>query len=257
MMHELNYHDKSLFLTLTYNDEKLPPGGTLCKRHVQLFLKSIRQAIWPRTLRYYIAGEYGSKSERPHYHGILFGVGLDEEDRRTVIRHWQYCDWEVKSIRENSFGVVNHDTVRYVAQYIDKKLYGDEAIKKFDERGLERPFNLQSKGLGLLWAKENRETIEEFRLTYKGRKCTVPRYYLKKLEISEERKKKESEEAEIKEVEKLIGLSYTDDELYRVMPSNEYIKYERERREKAVQACRNRECKDKLKERELNTPIKA
>ena len=60
---EQSYSDWSLFVTLTYAPEYLPycPGGKpgFNKRHLQLFLKSLRKSIGVKSLRYYIISEYG------------------------------------------------------------------------------------------------------------------------------------------------------------------------------------------------------
>lgn len=75
------------FITLTYEESKLPrvneetgefmPFGTLCKSDVQKFMKRLRkvQAKFSKeVLRYYLVGEYGTKTDRAHYHIILFNV---------------------------------------------------------------------------------------------------------------------------------------------------------------------------------------
>lgn len=68
-------HSESSFLTLTYDDDHLPAGGTLVPRDVQLFIKRLRKFIEPLKLRYFFVGEYGDKTWRPHYHAALFGIG--------------------------------------------------------------------------------------------------------------------------------------------------------------------------------------
>ena len=89
MLMEQTQHQESAFVTLTYNDENLPWAHneendlwipTLVKSHCQKWIKSVRQKAMhlDRPLRYFAAGEYGTKGERkinPHYHIILFGTG--------------------------------------------------------------------------------------------------------------------------------------------------------------------------------------
>lgn len=106
---EAQYHDKNIFLTLTYNDKWLPypfevncdsetayevskliPGfdveksdlnsaiHPLVKRHLQLFIKRLRKHFPEQRIRYFACGEYGPKNMRPHYHLILFGLDLPD-----------------------------------------------------------------------------------------------------------------------------------------------------------------------------------
>lgn len=64
------------FVTLTYDEEKMPRladgRGTLVPTDVQLWLKKLRRQYEPLKFRFFCVGEYGSKTERPHYHLILF-----------------------------------------------------------------------------------------------------------------------------------------------------------------------------------------
>lgn len=105
-------HASSVFITLTYDDAHLPPGGTLVRSDYVNFLKRFRAYIAPRQIRYYFVGEYGDTSERPHYHAILFGVSPKDEDALRSA-------WPLGHIM---LGEVNIKTIRYTAGYIQKKL---------------------------------------------------------------------------------------------------------------------------------------
>ena len=102
---EAKSHQQSIFITLTYAEEFQPTCvdpesgqvlGTLEKPPLQAFLKAIqRQAstIQPPTSypgkpgRYYACAEYGTKTARPHYHAILFG--LDMTWLETIEHTWK------------------------------------------------------------------------------------------------------------------------------------------------------------------------
>lgn len=85
---EIEYENasSSYFVTLTYDDAKLPLGNcsdslgnsfiapVVCKRDIQLFLKRLRKSHPHSKIRYFIVSEYGPRTLRPHYHGILFGL---------------------------------------------------------------------------------------------------------------------------------------------------------------------------------------
>jgi hypothetical protein len=73
IMLEAQEHAENTFLTLSYNDENLPEDGSVVPRHVTLFMKRLRQHYAHERIRYYAVGEYGDRSERPHYHIALFG----------------------------------------------------------------------------------------------------------------------------------------------------------------------------------------
>lgn len=89
MMLEGFLHAESTFLTLTYDDEHLPPDLSLDPQHTTLWIKRFREQFriaieaenasygvaQPTTMRFYLVGEYGDTTLRPHYHAALFGVG--------------------------------------------------------------------------------------------------------------------------------------------------------------------------------------
>ena len=94
-------HDKvcrsSYFLTLTYDTSSVPITDglymTLCKRDTQLFWKRLRKKLHSygcdQKISYYLVGEYGTKSERPHYHAIVFDLP-DLYNLAQIIREeWQ------------------------------------------------------------------------------------------------------------------------------------------------------------------------
>jgi len=156
-MLESYLHDSASFVTLTYSDENLPFSEDmypiLCKRDVQLWLKRLRKRFANKEIRYYLAGEYGPKTRRPHYHVILFGLSPDELDP-----DWFYFDGKSGPFKPNycrntplyqtwELGVVhigeaNRHSIQYCAGYVTKKI-----TRKGD--GLEPEFQLMSRRPGL------------------------------------------------------------------------------------------------------------
>jgi len=126
IMLEAAGHEHNTFLTLTYNDENLPENGTLIPRDLTLFLKRLRAKVG-EGIRYYAVGEYGDKSERPHYHAAMFGL---QGCRRTVTspnRKGYCCDiCELLSQlwgKGNVFsGTLTSESAGYIAGYVTKKL---------------------------------------------------------------------------------------------------------------------------------------
>lgn len=76
----------SSFITLTYSPENMPEDGKLSVRHLQLFFKRLRKAL-PHSIRYFACGEYGGKTNRPHYHALVFGLPCPVGDWLT--ERWQ------------------------------------------------------------------------------------------------------------------------------------------------------------------------
>ena len=214
LWHELAYHDKSVFLTLTYSDVHLPDNESLRLRDLQLYFKRLRKVLGKRRIKYFACGEYGSDKDRPHYHAIIYGVGLDRNDKRIMRECWPYCDWTVESIKRKSFGVVTPKSINYVAGYIHSKLSGKMAIEQYDETGREPVFRLISQGIGKQFALDNQEQIREnMCITQFGSKLTIPRYYINKLELDTEPLKDASIYVEAETVEHYTGLNITHKDL--------------------------------------------
>ncbi len=157
MILELADHDKAIFLTLTYNNENLPISDmgfpTLSKRDIQLFLKRLRKKFPDHKIRFYLAGEYGSKTHRPHYHAIIYGIGIDSFSDtyfrgNNEIGQPFYSSQILESIWSKGFVLFSEVTWRtcnYVARYVLKKQQQVE-----DSDGVCcLPFNLSSRKPGI------------------------------------------------------------------------------------------------------------
>ncbi len=140
----------------------LPPA-TLNVRDTQLFFKRLRKAFPGRRIRYFLAGEYGPKSNRPHYHAIIFGLTLADFDDCAILK---YNDLGQLLFRSETFarvwgngycslGVVNWNTCSYVARYTMKKVYRDDDPSAYAD-GRVPPFCTMSRcpGIGLLHAED-------------------------------------------------------------------------------------------------------
>lgn len=119
-------HNESCFLTLTYDDKNLPVGGSLEPSHPQEWLKRLRQRIAPGKVRYYLAGEYGSVLERPHYHVVLFGFQSCAFGRSRYRLGIRNCCSSCDLVRDTwgkgfvELGELNSKTAQYVCKYVTK-----------------------------------------------------------------------------------------------------------------------------------------
>lgn len=148
LMLEGTQHKASCFVTLTYAPEKLPVGGSLLKRDLQLYFKRLRKIVG--RFRYFACGEYGENTARPHYHMILFGVGrpADHVDFGKKVCLCAVCSaW---SLDGTPIGHVHigHDTSRealqYTAGYVTKKV-----LKADELEGRQPEFSVMSRRPGI------------------------------------------------------------------------------------------------------------
>lgn len=108
-------YDNNTFLTLTYEDEKLPRDDQqtpiLYPYDTETWLKRFRKEYG--IFRYFLVGEYGNLNERPHYHAILFGVDPHAASP-LVDKTWKEGF--------NYIGEVNPKSAAYIAGYCLKKM---------------------------------------------------------------------------------------------------------------------------------------
>lgn len=186
IMHELPYWDYATFLTLTYDDDHIPSDFSIHKKDLQLFFKRLRinlsRAGYDSNIRYFSAGEYGENSCRPHYHSIIFGLdNLNDNHKEIVMKSWNNCQWD-KFQDELVFGTVTEDSSLYVASYVHKKYFGNYQKQIYQNNGLEPPFQLQSQGIGKLYAlSQARRLRNDPYCYYKDKRIRAPRYYIKQV----------------------------------------------------------------------------
>lgn len=144
---ESQCHEHSSFGTLTYDDDHVPwvldvdgaPVQSLRYRDVQLFFKRLRKS--GLDFRYFVCGEYGARTRRPHYHPVVFGPPVDEvEDAARAA--WSLCAPE-----RVQFEPMTPEGAAYVAGYTLKKLGGPDDYRLSPRQEPEKGRN--SLGLGL------------------------------------------------------------------------------------------------------------
>lgn len=121
LMLESLKHAHQSFVTLTYDNEHLPADGSLNPEHTRLWLMRLRSALLeysarnkipPIRIRYYLVGEYGDETHRPHYHLALFGIGSEFEE---IIA----STWGKGHVMCAEF---NLHTAQYICGYVTKKM---------------------------------------------------------------------------------------------------------------------------------------
>lgn len=123
--HEATIHAQNCFITLTYSDEYLPKDGALCYRDFQLFMKRLREK-YGEGIGFFMCGEYGEQTKRPHYHACIFGMDFSDKKKVRENHHgdeiWQSEELTTLwGLGHTELGSVTQKSAGYVARYVLKK----------------------------------------------------------------------------------------------------------------------------------------
>lgn len=214
IMHEAQLFDSNLFLTLTYDDEKLakldPPrrlDPSLNYRDYMLFMKRLRRSYSGvslvvnkkgrkvKPIRFFVAGEYGGLTKRPHFHSILFNTRFEDQERMfNGTYRSSICEllWRCGNV---VIGDVTAQSASYVAGYTLSKVYGQRAAEFYEdvvdvrtgELSSRRPEFVQMSrrpGIGSMWYdKYSGDVFPNDFAVQDGKQYKVPRYYWKRYEL--------------------------------------------------------------------------
>ena len=197
---ESKQYKDNYFVTLTYDDENLPPKASLEPKHLQLFLKRLRKRFKGIKIRFLACGEYGDGSMRPHYHIILFNCPLSDlsyvfqkMENGKLVNHLRpnnkndlmfsktiYECWQHQGMI--SVGRFNYDTAAYVSQYVTKKC-NPKMEHVYKELGLVPEFLRMSNrpGIGAQFFNDNDDlhSVGNIIIPSDGEAhvANIPRYY--------------------------------------------------------------------------------
>lgn len=205
VQHEASLWPRNCFVTLTYARDCLPPDGSLFHRDFQLFMKRLRKFVGCR-VRFYMCGEYGENSLRPHYHACLFNVDF-QSDRvhagKSASGSRMYASKTLEVLWGHGMCTVQdlvRETAGYCARYIMKKQLGDpNAYATADGVVLKPEYSVMSKGVGRGWLeKYKRDVFPHDFVVAEGGRHRVPRYYDRVVDL-------EAEEADRIEYERYLA----------------------------------------------------
>ena len=193
-MHEASLYERNCFITLTYNDKNLPEDRSLNYVDFQLFMKRFRKRFPNTKIRFYMAGEYGEKFGRPHFHACIFN--FDFPDRKYLRTTGSGSKLFTSQILEelwpfgySSVGDVNFQSAAYVARYIMKKVTGKDSWKNYvdeDSGVVKTPeFNKMSlkPGIGTGWYQKFKSDVYPHDyVVVNGVKVKPPKFYDRKLQ---------------------------------------------------------------------------
>ena len=196
--HEAQMHEENCFITLTYNDDNLPLE--LGYEDFQKFIRRLRKKTGAK-IRFYMCAEYGERTQRPHYHAILFGYNFPDRTHLPLAK----SDRLYESALLNklwpygyaSIGGVSPTSAAYVARYLNKKQSDynpdgspvDATAILDPDTGVIRPrqpaFSKMSlkPGIGESWLKKYfSDVFPADRVVWNGQVKPAPKYYRDKLE---------------------------------------------------------------------------
>lgn len=187
LLQEMRRASSAHFLTITYAEQGTdkpdangeivgkfdgpPLSGSgqpqVCKIDVQNFTKRLRKEqaqVSKETLRYYTCAEYGTKTERPHYHSIMFNLSFGVVPNIPFI-------WGKGHVH---VGTVTPASIHYVTKYCINK--------EVPYPGREPPFALMSRrpGIGSNYIETHKQWHVQGKRNYvqvNGIKGRIPRYY--------------------------------------------------------------------------------
>lgn len=181
--HESKMHEDNSFVTLTYSDDKLPPGGSLRPADFVLFMKRLRK-MFGDGIKFFQCGEYGDKLGRPHHHALLFGVFFGDRRFHSESNGERlYTSQTLDNLWTHGFcsiGDVNFDSAGYVARYTLKKIRGDKAAAAhYGDKIPEYLTMSRRPGIGKAYLdKYWGDVFPHGNVVINGKEVSPPRYYL-------------------------------------------------------------------------------
>jgi len=211
-MLEAKEHEHNYMITLTYNDEHLTyknkineDGEILYKTpslkpdDLSIFMKNLRRYYKYHynidKIKFYGCGEYGSQTERPHFHIIVYDCPIYDLKCffKNAVNEWIYLSDTIEKIWAKGQITVTEltwNSAAYVARYVTKKIKGQNATKYYDEKNQEPEFVRMSRnpGIGKNYYDNHKEEIyntDEIIILKKGlpTKIKPAKYYDKLYDI--------------------------------------------------------------------------
>lgn len=191
-MHEAQMWAENSFVTLTFDNEHLPDDYGVHVRDLQLFFKKLRKLLHPKRIRFFACGEYGDENLRPHYHALIFNHEFPQKtfwSERNGKK--QYRSPQLDALWPQglaTFGDVEYQSARYVAEYSNKKIGGDKATDHYTRihpithkiSVVSPEFAVMSRrpGIGQLWFQRfSSDVFPSDNIIVDGRKQSSTRYY--------------------------------------------------------------------------------
>lgn len=192
---ELSRWESSVFITLTYDDEHLPADKSLDKSAVQKFIKRVKRrfnSTKQNPIRQTYCGEYGTRTNRPHYHVILYNCDFPDKKPHYISDggHQVFTSKILSGLwpfGAAEFGFATPASIAYLYKYILKKKTRREKLKPLSIEvdgityDVDHEFIESSRNPGIGAHMRGSHSLKKGYLTVNGRKKKLPKYYLEDL----------------------------------------------------------------------------
>lgn len=214
-VHEAQMYEKNSFITLTYSDENLK-SSKLDYKHYQKFIKDLRNhlfqdllnSLFPKQhqsdqrklwnkfskerrnelyesikISALVAGEYGDKTKRPHWHILVFNWRPSD----TIYKYQNergdkvFTSNTLDTLWKNGLaeiGTITFQSAGYVARYASKKLiHGKDGEHEYEPISKRSTKN----AIGKKWIQKFYNDVFNYGyvVLLDGTKCGIPKYYEK------------------------------------------------------------------------------
>lgn len=175
-------HARNSFITLTYSDTHIPLNNQLNHQHFQNFMYKLRKR-YGEGIGFFMCGEYGEETQRPHYHSCLFGIDFDDKKQVRENKHGDKI-WNSKELTDlwglghTELGSVTQKSAGYVARYVLKK-QDPTALQGYQKMSRQHAIG---KRFVEKWYKDIFIHARGAVILSNGTKTKVPRYYEKWLQ---------------------------------------------------------------------------
>jgi hypothetical protein len=203
---------------------------------IQKFMKRLRKneqgtntIVHPRTkkkynpIRHFYCGEYGEKTNRPHWHALLFNYDFDDKEIIGESKGYtEYYSEKLQRLWSDKNGPIGHvhigdvtfDSCSYVSGYIVKKVTGEWAEHQYqiidpdsgEVIGQKVPeFQNMSRDPGIghyYYEKFGKDIYNTDSIVVKGKEIRPPKYYDKKFESENPKRLEDLKRARKKAINK-------------------------------------------------------
>lgn len=225
-VHEASLYDENSYVTLTYDDAHLPAERSLQYGDYQRFMKRLRKRFSDRVVRFYMCGEYGGQTLRPHYHACLFNVSFPDQlyfktDNGNKLYTSRLLS-ELWPFGHSTVGAVTFESAAYIARYCVEKITGAAAEAHYRRVDAETgevfqvcpEFNRMSlrPGIGGSWVRAFfKDVYPRGKVVVRGHESNTPRYYDKLLRRGFDRRFNELVHRDLVDARQYAAACHSDD----------------------------------------------